>query len=111
MAKKLHVHKSLQRGYGWRRPALPQRRAVHCPTFEAELPSSVDLRPGCPAVYDQSDLGSCTANALGGLAEFLMIKQGLHAYVPSRLFIYYNERAMEGSIGEDAGASISDGAS
>ena len=29
--------------------------------------------------------------------------------MPSRLFIYYNERAMEGSIGTDSGAQIRDG--
>jgi len=28
------------------------------------LPKSADLRSGCPAVYDQGDLGSCTANAI-----------------------------------------------
>ena len=30
-------------------------------------------------------------------------------FVPSRLFIYYNERAMEGTIDEDWGAQIRDG--
>ena len=29
--------------------------------------------------------------------------------MPSRLFIYYNERAMEGSVGTDSGAQIRDG--
>lgn len=110
MAKKLHVHASLSKGYGWRRPSLPRRRSMFSATFDGPLPSSVDLRPGCPAIYDQADLGSCTANALGALAEFIMIKEGKPAFVPSRLFIYYNERAMEGSVSQDAGAAISDGA-
>ena len=30
-------------------------------------------------------------------------------FTPSRLFIYYNERAMEGTINEDSGAEIRDG--
>ena len=30
-------------------------------------------------------------------------------FMPSRLFIYYNERAMEGTVGSDAGAQIRDG--
>jgi len=31
------------------------------------------------------------------------------AFTPSRLFIYYNERAMEGTVGKDAGGQIRDG--
>jgi C1A family cysteine protease len=39
-----------------------------------------------------------------------MRRQGeKRAATPSRLFIYYNERDMEGTIGEDAGAEIRDG--
>jgi C1A family cysteine protease len=30
-------------------------------------------------------------------------------FMPSRLFIYYNERAMEGTVNEDSGAQIRDG--
>jgi C1A family cysteine protease len=76
----------------------------------AGLPARVDLRPGCPAVYDQGELNSCTANAIAGALEFLQRKEGLpQMFVPSRLFIYYNERAMEGTEDEDAGAEIRDG--
>ena len=32
----------------------------------ARLPAKVDLRPLCSKVEDQGQLGSCTANALGG---------------------------------------------
>jgi C1A family cysteine protease len=111
MPIRLKTHSTINRGYGWKR-GLPDQRKPFCNiTFAGDLPSKVDLRDKCPAVYDQGDLGSCTANALAGLSEFLMIKQGLTPYVPSRLFIYYNERAIEGSISDDAGASLSDGAS
>jgi hypothetical protein len=37
------------------------------------------------------------------------MKQGLEDFVPSRLFIYYNERAIEGNVGVDSGAYIRDG--
>jgi C1A family cysteine protease len=37
------------------------------------------------------------------------MKQGEEAFAPSRLFIYYNERVMEHSVSEDAGAMIRDG--
>jgi C1A family cysteine protease len=58
------------------------------------LPASADLRPQCPPVYDQGQLGSCTANAIAGAIQFDRLKQQLARFTPSRLFIYYNERAI-----------------
>lgn len=76
----------------------------------AVLPPSVDLRAQCPPVYDQGQLGSCTANAIAGLHEFLQMKQQqAQPFTPSRLLIYYDERAMEGTVSQDAGAMIRDG--
>ncbi len=99
--------------YGWI-PDLPDHRD-HLYTAPAvalaELPSSADLRSqfSIPA-YDQKQLGSCTANAIAGAMEFDLIKEKVHnPFTPSRLFIYYNERAIEGTIGHDAGAQIRDG--
>jgi C1A family cysteine protease len=74
-----------------------------------KLPESVDLRPFCPSVYDQKNLGSCTANAIASAYEFEHMKQNLGAFMPSRLFIYYNERVMENSVNSDDGAMIRDG--
>src|SRR5512133_3060968 len=74
-----------------------------------KLPKKVDLRSKMPKVYDQGQLGSCTANAIGAAFEFGQVKQGLKDFMPSRLFIYYNERAMEGTIDTDSGAMIRDG--
>jgi C1A family cysteine protease len=73
------------------------------------LPKSADLRPGCPPVYDQGQVGSCTGNAVAGSFEFSQKKQMLEDFMPSRLFIYYNERLMEGTTDEDSGAQIRDG--
>jgi C1A family cysteine protease len=76
----------------------------------AALPDKVDLRPQCPPVYDQGNLGSCTANAIGAAFEFDEIRQGQKSsFTPSRLFIYYNERVMEGTVNSDSGAMIRDG--
>jgi C1A family cysteine protease len=98
--------------YGWK-PDLPDFRdhmysAPH-PTLAA-LPPKVDLRPQCSPVYDQGELGSCTGNSIAGAVHFDRKKQGLSPdFIPSRLFIYYNERVIEHSVSEDAGAMIRDG--
>jgi len=74
------------------------------------LPPSVDLRKHFPPVYNQEQINSCTANAIAGAMEFDAKKQGMEeVFTPSRLFIYYNERLMEGTEGKDVGAAIRDG--
>ena len=98
--------------YGWVRDIPDQRDFLYAPppSISAALPPQVDLRAQCPPPYDQGQLGSCTANAIGGALQFLEGKEGAPAPVmPSRLFIYYNERALEGSTGSDSGAQIRDG--
>jgi C1A family cysteine protease len=98
-------------GYGWKRD-LPDQRDFSFAVpreFLSRIMPSVDLRSQCPPVYDQGRIGSCTANAIAGALEFDMMKQGLATFTPSRLFIYYNERAIEGTVGSDAGAQIRDG--
>ena len=92
------------------------------------LPPSVDLRESeamKSPILDQGSLGSCTANAIASAITYSNYKQKMAKlkneitavspqmfnvfFFPSRLFIYYNERAMEGSINSDAGAQIRDG--
>ena len=103
---------SMHGGYGWARD-LPDARdflyAAPLVRFPQGLPPSVDLRPDCPPVYDQGQLGSCTGNGIAAAIEFDLMKQNAQAFIPSRLFIYYNERAIEGTINQDSGAQIRDG--
>ena len=101
------------KNYGWL-PDLPDHRdlryaVVRHAALAKPVPTSVDLRAQCPPVYDQGELGSCTANAIGGAFEFELMKQKLPVFTPSRLFIYYNERVLEGHVKDDSGAQIRDG--
>jgi C1A family cysteine protease len=99
--------------YGWV-PDMPDHRdhvfAAPMPTL-VSLPKKVDLRAKCPKeVYDQGQLGSCTGNAIAAAIEFDLMREGAKpAFTPSRLFIYYNERAIEHTISSDSGAQIRDG--
>jgi C1A family cysteine protease len=98
--------------FGWV-PDLPDHRdhMYSAPLrVVTALPPKADLRSKCPPVVDQGQLGSCTANAIGNAHRFNQIKQSQPGdFMPSRLFIYYNERVMEGTVGEDSGAMIRDG--
>merc|ERR1711966_513094 len=85
------------RRYGWKRQ-LPDKRDL---TFEfdaCDLPDFFDLRDelSVPPIYNQGALGSCTANALAAAFEFNERKEGYgdEEFTPSRLFIYYCERAL-----------------
>lgn len=78
-------------------------------TILKTLPNAMDLRVFCPIIYDQMDIGSCVANAVAGAIEFDRIRQKIQVYTSSRLFIYYNARALEGNVSTDAGTSLRDG--
>jgi len=69
-----------------------------------KLSSLVDLRSKLKVMYDQGNLGSCTANALCYAYVF-----NAPNYSPSRLFLYYNERMLDNDISIDAGSTLSQG--
>ncbi|MGA2507276.1 MAG: C1 family peptidase [Chitinispirillaceae bacterium] len=99
------------RSYGWV-PDLPDHRDIRYSAVyrvTAKLPTSVDLRPLCPPVEDQGQLGSCTAHALTGAIEVLEKIDDLPVVQFSRLFVYYNERAIEHTVSQDSGAMLRDG--
>jgi C1A family cysteine protease len=81
---------------------------------DQSLPNKFDVRSlvgnSDPMVYNQRRLGSCTANAVGYAYAFLTIRQRNRYQIdcPSRLFLYYNTRALAGNVNKDSGASIRD---
>jgi C1A family cysteine protease len=98
--------------YGWK-PDLPDHRDFSFTakrTTLKKLPKKVDLRKECPPIYDQGQLGSCTGNAIAAAIEFGLKKQNPnYDFMPSRLFIYYGERVIEGTVNIDNGAEIRNG--
>ncbi len=111
----------MQHRYNWK-PDLPDFRDRLYKLPEKMAPDShpamVDLRPECSPVVNQGQIGSCTGNAIAGAIEFLEIQEeklkGPDYFGPefqpvSRMFIYWNERAMEGDPHQDNGAQIRDG--
>lgn len=75
------------------------------------LPDHVDLREhkGTPAVFDQGELGSCTANAANAVVQFVE-----HADADpdwdrlSRLYTYWYSRQKIGTTDVDSGAELRD---
>lgn len=104
------------RWYGMR-PDTPDQRDLYFDIehphlmMVAALPATVDLRETAflPGLYDQGQLGSCVANAIGADFQYLDAKQGGKSYKPSRLALYYFARQIEGTVQSDAGCEIRDG--
>lgn len=100
----------ISRQYGWV-PDIPDQRDYLYKAIRPviKLPEETNLRKYCSIVEDQGSLGSCTAQALAGNLEFLDYKLDALYEDISRLFIYYNERALIDTIEYDSGAMLRDG--
>lgn len=106
--------------YHWKRdlPDIRDHKIRSSTNFKliepTSIPSLIDLRPKCSPVFDQGDIGSCTANSLVAALEYLensqneLLEDGKFAHL-SRIFVYYNERVIEKDVDKDNGAQISDG--
>ncbi len=107
----------MARKFGWKRDKVDIRdwkfKALLKHVALAEVPAKVDLTEHMTPVENQQDIGSCTANAVVGAMEYLEWKRTNKRWLCfkqyrdlSRLFVYYNTRLMEGTVEEDAGATI-----
>ncbi len=86
-------------------PTLQALKANAGPTY----PPFLTLLSKMPPIRDQGDLGSCTAFSAEAPIWFAQLTAGRKTPInPSPLFLYYNERRLNGQIGTDAGANISD---
>jgi C1A family cysteine protease len=120
-----------KRSYGWVHDLPDHRDFLYSApvALVQNLPPKIDLTAKCPPVYDQGQLGSCTGNAIAAAIQFDLMRQARSnppapaaptvapkgtdvkssVFMPSRLFIYYNERVMENTVKSDSGAQIRDG--
>jgi len=99
-------------GYNFQRYLRLQKASAHPQHFEfrGAAPKAVDNRQFCAPIYDQGQLGSCTAFSMAkGLREYLQRSQNTEQVSLSALWFYYQERVLEGSVGDDSGATMSDG--
>ncbi len=95
--------------YGWK-PSLPDLRDHIADASDLPVLKEVDPRSDLPPVFDQGQLGSCTANAVGAAVEYDASLNGTDPGLLSRLWIYYYERKLEGSpANQDTGAFGRDG--
>lgn len=90
--------------YGWRRP-LPGLTFPAADTTDLKILANVDPRKHMPPVFDQGQLGSCTANATAACFQYDSIVDGKDCGELSRLWVYYFERAIEHTLDQgDCGA-------
>lgn len=78
----------------------------------AALPASFDLRSigYMPPILDQGPIGTCAANELSNGLRYCLEKEHGVVFQPSRLFIYWYGRVLDGSnTNEDTGITIRNG--
>jgi C1A family cysteine protease len=98
----------MKRAYGWVRQREDFRDHPYRATV-ARLARSVAPLTRSILAWDQGQLGSCTAHGCGRIWAHRYLAEKGHFEMPSRLFIYYGERALEGTIKYDSGAEVRDG--
>lgn len=97
--------------FGWLKQPVDERD--HLLRVEAAVPllPSIDLTPEMPRVFDQGDLGSCTANAINAIVQHAEKKEGDRDWDRlSRLQSYLYGRLALGSWARthDTGAYLRD---
>ena len=73
--------------YGWKKPVNNNNNMfsyyIHEELYFLDNIKHVDLRDKCPPIYNQGELGSCTANAIDAAFEFDEMNQ----YTDSKTYI------------------------
>lgn len=96
------------RVYGWKRDLPDHRDRLHAHLTTGDIPNYSDLRSQLPEVWDQGQLGACTAFAACAVICAARQRQGLPYIEPAQLHYYYAERSIDpqGYVREDSGSSL-----
>jgi C1A family cysteine protease len=97
----------MKRIYNLKIVNIPPEKLLFNPRRSLQsIPNSIDLRnaSNMPPVYDQGNIGSCTAQVLCAAFTFEHPE-----FSGSRLFLYYNERVLDNNVSVDSGATLTDG--
>ncbi len=99
---------SKRKNLGWLPDEFDERDFVYkSKKTSAQFPSVVDHRKRYFRAWDQGDLGSCTAHAASAACMFLDVyDRDMPVVVPSRIFVYYATRTLEGTKHSDSGATL-----
>lgn len=101
-----------RKGLGLLGPSPPDFRDHELPLMRAlDLPLAVDLRlrNATPKIFDQKQIGSCTANSANAVVQYIERKDGDPDWDRlSRLYTYWYSREKIGLTSEDSGAFIRD---
>jgi C1A family cysteine protease len=97
--------------YGWVLD-IPDSRDIlaSIPKIDSPL-SKIDLRDTnfLPNIHNQGDLGSCTSHTVLYAYLYDLARNGKKlSFTPSRSFLYYNQRLLNGTENFDSGSSIRD---
>lgn len=109
MIGRIKDHLGVKRILNWT-PSLPARVPAFKPQISpATYPPFMTLLSKMPPIRDQGELGACTAFSAEAPIWIAQLTAGRKTPInPSPLFLYYNERVLNGQVGTDAGANISD---
>ncbi len=92
------------RQMGWRSNPTHSKGLKQMSMKAVPLPAAASLEALMPAVYDQTTMGSCTANTGAGAFDYRWkLDTGSFCY-PSRLDLYQNELKHDGTFPQDAGS-------
>jgi C1A family cysteine protease len=97
-----------RKNLGWLPDKVDERDFIYkAKASPQNFPAVVDHRKRYFRVWDQGDLGSCTAHAACAACMFLDVyDQDMPVVLPSRLFVYYATRTLEGTKNTDSGATL-----
>lgn len=98
--------------FGWH-PSIPSENdklfKLNFFRSAAPLPVKADIFDSAPiGIWDQGQLGSCTAHGGGRSFAHIVIQQTGKQFMPARLALYALMRSLEGTLKQDAGGTVSD---